>query len=125
MLTPAQKFSTGEGAAENDITTTLHYYSKIFPGIAWICILKLYSLGVVGSYLLGIQLAYSFANILPANRTRSVRLPIFIHQLTQITLFTDVLTLQYFPKHGIYVSKKVPLITSTVYRDISVFSISK
>ena len=78
----------------------LHYYSKIYPGIAWLCILKLYLLGVISSYLLGIQLAYSFANILPTNRTRSVCSPIFVRQLTQITPFTDVLTLQYFPKHG-------------------------
>ena len=33
-LAPAQKFSNGKRAAENGITTTLHYYSKTSPDLA-------------------------------------------------------------------------------------------
>ena len=32
-LTPAQKFSIGKRAAENEVTATIHYYVKAFPKI--------------------------------------------------------------------------------------------
>ena len=34
LLTLAQKFSIGKRTAENGVTATLHYYSKILPDIA-------------------------------------------------------------------------------------------
>ena len=52
---------------------------------------------------LDIQLAYSFANILPANATRLVQMPIFIYQLIQISPFTNFLALQYFTMHSTFV----------------------
>ena len=44
------KFSIGKRAVENAITTMLCYYSKTFPGMAWLCTPKLYLLGIVSSY---------------------------------------------------------------------------
>ena len=43
-------FSIGKRVAENSITAMLHYYSKIFQGMAWLHAHTFYSLGVAGSY---------------------------------------------------------------------------
>ena len=72
--------------------------------MAWLCAPKFYYVAnwaLPVATLLGIQLAYSFANTLPASRIRLVHLPIFYLLIDSNLPISQFFILQCFPMYNI------------------------
>ena len=87
---------------ENGVTAMLHYYSKTFPGIAWLRASKFYSIGVISSYSFRHTTGLLIHQYFTCQWNQVSPFTNFLFpQLIQISPFANVLILQYFPLYSI------------------------